>query len=623
VKTVKFIKAVVMTSAIRISHSSQFLPRFMPKLARSTASRSRCSTNHGVPVKSTSFGFTSQYRNISSKALPTGIIDEGDEKFIVRSPYPDVEIPEVNLADFVLEDAMKFKDNVALMCGMTGRHFTYSQLKFTVIKFGSAMRRLGAERGDVVAFILPNIPEFPVAFLGCAGAGLVVTTINPTYRAEEIAKQLENSGTKYVLTIGNLLAQTKQACAISENSQIKDIIIIAEQDQDGCKSFLSMIKDEDGSLYRTSEDETKFDPHSEVAAMPYSSGTTGAPKGVMLTHFNLVANACQVTGPGISAIKSAKETGSQDVTIAVLPFFHIYAMETIMVLGLRLGMKIVTLPRFDPVHFGQALRTHQPTLLNLVPPLVSFLSSDPNIKPQYLASVKHVTGGAAPFGPTMISKFLNKCAPNIPVFQEGFGMTESSPVTHMQPIDDGFLGGCGHPVPNTIAKVVDLETGEPLGPDQEGELCVSGPQVMLGYHRNRRATKNTVKEGWLHTGDVAKYREDGQFIIIDRLKELIKVKGYQVAPSELEDLIRQHEGVTEVAVTSVPDERAGEMPRAYVIRKNRKVQEQDIMKFVAAHVAPHKKLQGVMMVESLPKNQTGKVLRRELKAQVFKGSFGY
>jgi len=622
---VKFSEAVVkMTSVIRVSNSSLFLPRLLSKLVRSTSSRT--SPNLEFLSSSTPHEnkLSSQFRNISSKALPTGIIDEGDEKYIVRSPYPDVEIPEANLADFVLEDADEFKDNVALMCGMTGRHFSYSQLKYTVIKFGSAMRRLGAERGDVVAFILPNIPEFPVAFLGCAGVGLTVTTINPTYRAEEIAKQLENSGTKYILTIGNLLAQTKQACAITdETSKIKEIIIIAEQDQDGCKSIMSLIKDEDGSMYRTSEDEAKFDPHSDVVAMPYSSGTTGAPKGVMLTHYNMVANACQVTGPGISPIKSAKETGSQDVTIAVLPFFHIYAMETIMVLGLRLGMKIVTLPRFDPAHFGKALITHKPTLLNLVPPLVSFLSSDPSIKSQYLASVKHVTGGAAPFGPTMISKFLKKCAPNVPVFQEGFGMTESSPVTHMQPIDDGFLGGCGHLVPNTIAKVVDLETGEPLGPEQEGELCVSGPQVMLGYHRNRRATKNTVKEGWLHTGDVAKYREDGQFIIIDRLKELIKVKGYQVAPSELEDLIRQHEGVTEVAVTGVPDERAGELPRAYVIRKNRKVQEQDIMKFVAAHVAPHKKLQGVMMVDSLPKNQTGKVLRRELKAQVFKGSFGY
>eukprot|EP00090_Calanus_glacialis_P002519 TRINITY_DN11894_c0_g1_i1.p1 TRINITY_DN11894_c0_g1~~TRINITY_DN11894_c0_g1_i1.p1 ORF type:complete len:334 (-),score=99.54 TRINITY_DN11894_c0_g1_i1:118-996(-) len=292
-------------------------------------------------------------------------------------------------------------------------------------------------------------------------------------------------------------------------------------------------------------------------------------------------------------------------------------------MGLYMGLKVVTLPKFEPDMYVKALITYRPTLLNLVPPLCSFLASDHNVKSQHLSSVKFVTGGAAPFGPTMISNFMAKCAPNEVKFQEGFGMTESSPVTHVQPKKDGFLGGCGFPVPNTMAKVIDLETGELLPPGEDGELCVSGPQVMLGYHRNKRATKNTVKDGWLHTGDVARYREDGQYVIVDRLKELIKVKGYQVAPSELEDLIRQHEGVVDVAVTGVPDERAGELPRAYVIRKNRKVQELDIIKFVAAHVAPHKKLGGVMMVDSLPKNQTGKVLRRELKAQVFKGSFGY
>ena len=222
------------------------------------------------------------------------------------------------------------------------------------------------------------------------------------------------------------------------------------------------------------------------------------------------------------------ETGHQEVTLAVLPFFHIYAMNTIMLLGLRLGMKVITLPKFDPEVYVKALSAYKPTLLNLVPPLVSFLASDNSVKPHHLASIKFVSGGAAPFGPTLIHKFMKKCAPNQPVFQEGFGMTESSPVTHVQPFKDGFIGGCGFPIPNTMAKVVDIETGELLPPETDGELCVSGPQVMVGYHRNKVATKNTISEGWLHTGDVAKYREDGQFIIIDRLKELIKVKGFQV-----------------------------------------------------------------------------------------------
>jgi len=203
-------------------------------------------------------------------------------------------------------------------------------------------------------------------------------------------------------------------------------------------------------------------------------------------------------------------------------------------------------------------------------------------------------------------------------------MTESSPCSHVQPQENAVLGGCGHPVPNTIAKIVDITTGAALGPNEDGELCVAGPQVMKGYHRNEKATKKTVMKGWLHTGDIAKYQEDGQFFIVDRLKDLIKVKGLQVAPSELEDLIRRCPGVLDVACVGVPDERSGELPRAYIVRKDRFVLEQPIMDYVAERVAPHKKLgAGVMFVETLPKNQTGKVLRRELKAQVFKGSFGY
>jgi len=585
------------------------------KLIRSSFLWTRCSKG---PLRSI---HTSNQRMHGGSSQPIGMIEEGDEKFITRSPYKDVVIPNENIAEYVWKHVSSYPDNVALVCGMTGRSYTYEMAYQMSQRFGSALKRSGAKKGDVVAMILPNLPEFPIAFMGCIGAGLTVTTMNPTYRAEEIARQLENSGAKYIITIGLFLQNAKQASADLTNTKIEDIIVLGEETPEDCKSFMSMMISDDGSMYHSPED--AVNPHEDVAVMPYSSGTTGPPKGVCLTHFNLVANCCQVSSHEVSDVRSTIETGEQMITLAVLPFFHIYALTTTMLMGLHMGLKIVTLPKFEPNMYIKALKTYKPTLLNLVPPLVSFLTSDQNVKAQYLSSVKIVTGGAAPFGPTMINKFLAKAAPNVIKFQEGFGMTETSPVTHIQPIEDGFLGGCGFPVPNTMAKITDLETGEVLPPGQDGELCVSGPQVMLGYHRNKRATKNTIKDGWLHTGDLAHYKEDGQFVIVDRLKELIKVKGYQVAPSELEDLIRQHEGVVEVAVTGIPDERAGELPRAYVIRKNRKVQEQDIMKFVAAHVAPHKKLCGVMMVDSLPKNQTGKVLRRELKAQVFKGSFGY
>ena len=307
-----------------------------------------------------------------------------------------------------------------------------------------------------------------------------------------------------------------------------------EETPEDCKSFMNMMIGDDGSMYRSPGE--VVNPHEDVAVMPYSSGTTGPPKGVSLTHFNLVANCSQMGSPELTDIRPTIETGYQDITLAVIPFFHIYALTTMMLKGLYMGLKIVTMPKFEPEKFVKALITYRPTLLFLVPPLCSFLASDHSVKSKHLSSLKFVNGGAAPFGPTVISNFKAKCAPNEIIFQEGFGMTESSPATHMQPKKDGFLGGCGHPVPNTMAKVIDLETAELLPPGEDGELCVSGPQVMLGYHRNKRATKNTVKDGWLHTGDVAKYREDGQFVIVDRLKELIKVKGYQVTLNGIESV---------------------------------------------------------------------------------------
>lgn len=548
------------------------------------------------------------------------IIPSEDEKFIVRSPYTDVEIPEVSLADYVWKDVDKFTDNVALVCGMTGRQYTYGMAYGMARKFGSALLRMGAKKGDVMGMIVPNIPEFPIAFLGACGVGVTITTMNPTYRPEEIARQLENSGTRYVMTIGLFLQNIKQACEIYTG--VEKIIVIGMDDiPEDCASFLNMMIYDDGTLYDQRE---KIDVYEDTAALPYSSGTTGPPKGVSLTHYNMVSNVAQLNHPRVTMLRTTDPSAPQEVTVAVLPFFHIYAMNTIMTMGLQIGAKIVTLPKFEPEEYIQALVTYKPTWLNMVPPLVSFLATHPAVKSSHLSSVVAVTGGAAPFGPALIEKFKEKCAPNEIKFREGFGMTESSPVTHFQPDEGAILGGCGVPIPNTIAKIIDIDTGKALGPNEDGELCVAGPQVMKGYYRNEKATKKTVINGWLHTGDIARYTEDKQFFIVDRLKELIKVKGLQVAPSELEDLIRRHPGVNDVAVVGVPDERSGELPRAYVVRKNRNVMEQSIIDWVAERVAPHKKLgAGVMFVETLPKNQTGKILRRELKAQVFKGSFGY
>eukprot|EP00088_Acartia_fossae_P023689 TRINITY_DN24705_c0_g1_i1.p1 TRINITY_DN24705_c0_g1~~TRINITY_DN24705_c0_g1_i1.p1 ORF type:complete len:606 (-),score=154.85 TRINITY_DN24705_c0_g1_i1:309-2126(-) len=595
----------------------------LPKLARLPVSRipqhlSRC-TPLTAAARHLSTGPARLQQVDPSK--PAGKIAPGEESKIIRSIWPDIQIPETNLADFVWEDVETFGSNQAMVCGMTGRSYTFEVAHALSRKFGSALLRMGAQKGDVIGMVLPNIPEFPLVFLGAAGVNVSVTTMNPTYRPEEIARQLQNSQAKYIVTIGLFLQNIKQACDLYPGIE-KIILIGGEETPEGCVTFQDLVKNEDGSLY-DSPDKT-CNCHEDIVALPYSSGTTGPPKGVMLTHYNLVANVCQASAPNVLNIRPYKETGVQESTLAVLPYFHIYGMELIMFYNLRMGHKQITLPKFEPESYIKALVTYKPTFLNLVPPLVSFLATQPVVKSSHLSSVTFVTGGAAPFGPALIEKFMEKVHPNKVEFREGFGMTESSPITHVQPGENPKLGACGGPVPNTIAKIVDIETREALGPNEDGELLVSGPQVMKGYYKNDSATEKTVQDGWLLTGDIANYDESGQFTIVDRLKELIKVKGLQVAPSELEDLIRRHPGVMDVAVVGVPDERAGELPRAYVIRKNRNVSEQSIIDYVAERVSSHKKLgAGVMFVESLPKNQTGKILRRELKAQVFKGSFGY
>merc|ERR1712126_658387 len=328
-----------------------------------------------------------------------------------------------------------------------------------------------------------------------------------------------------------------------------------------------------------------------------------------------VSNLMQVSHP--EAIYPLYDR-TAEVVLAILPFFHIFGMSMVMNLNLRHGGKLITLPKFEPGTFTSILEKHQPTCTSLVPPLMTFMATHPKLKSHHLASFRKITGGAAPFGVSLIKKFKEKAKPNKIIFNEGFGLTESSPALITQPNNDQIEGACGFLVPNTIAKVIDIETGENLGPNCAGELLVAGPQIMKGYYKNDKATNRTIKNGWLYTGDLSKYDEKGNFYIIDRLKELIKVRGLQVAPSELENLIRQYPGVIDVAVIGILDEKSGdENPRAYVVRENRRVLEKDIINFVDDKVARHKRLRaGVIFVESLPKNQTGKILRRELKAQI-------
>jgi acyl-CoA synthetase (AMP-forming)/AMP-acid ligase II len=346
-----------------------------------------------------------------------------------------------------------------------------------------------------------------------------------------------------------------------------------------------------------------IDPRQDLVVLPYSSGTTGLPKGVMLTHYNLVANILQA--------RSVLSLDERDTMLGVLPFFHIYGMTVIMNLALHVGATVVIMQRFDLEQCLDILQKYQVTFAPVVPPIVLALAKNPLVERYELRTLRMIFSGAAPLRENIAAAASARLG--CPVLQ-GYGLTETSPVTHAVRAHASQTGAAsiGQPVPNTEVMVVDLAGGSALGPNQEGEICVRGPQVMKGYLNRADATQAMIDtEGWLHTGDVGYAAEDGSFFIVDRLKELIKYKGMQIAPAELEAVLLGHPSVADAAVVPVPDEAAGQVPKAFVVLKS-EVAVDEIMGYVAARVAPYKKLRSLEVVDQIPKSPSGKILRRVL-----------
>ena len=349
--------------------------------------------------------------------------------------------------------------------------------------------------------------------------------------------------------------------------------------------------------------EVEIDPREDLVALPYSSGTTGLPKGVMLTHHNLVSNMCQMEGLSYFT--------ENDTLIAVLPMFHIYGLVVILNLGLRQGSTIVTLPRFELELFLQTLQKYEVTLAHLVPPIVLALSKHPIVDQYPLPKVRTIFCGAAPLDESLTRACMERLGCDI---RQGYGMTETSPVTHSSPANPNQVkfGSVGVAAPNTECKIVDLETGAALGPNQEGEICVRGPQIMKGYLNRPEATAATIDtDQWLHTGDIGYADADGHFFIVDRAKELIKYKGFQVPPAELEGVLLTHPAISDAAVIPCPDDEAGEVPKAFVVLKGEATPD-EIMAFVNERVAAYKKVRSVEFIDKIPKSASGKILRRVL-----------
>jgi acyl-CoA synthetase (AMP-forming)/AMP-acid ligase II len=509
---------------------------------------------------------------------------------LITSPYPSLVIPDATLPELVLERARTYGDRPALVDGPSGRALSYSDLDDQARRCAGGFVARGLRPGDVVGIYAPNVPEYAVAFLGVALAGGTSTTANALYTAEELAFQLRDAQARFLVTAPALL---DRALAAAAETGIREVFVFGEAE--GATPFAALLD--------SREEEPRFDtdPAEHVISLPYSSGTTGLPKGVMLTDRNLVANALQVI--------AARPLAEGDTMIAILPFFHSYGQTVVMAAGLRQGATIVTMPRFDLEQYLELSERHRATVAYVAPPVVLALANHPAVDGYDLSGLRWILSGAAPLDAELAEAAAARLGCEV---IQGYGMTEASPVTNMVPSGEPSRpGSVGPLVAGTEARLVDMATGADVATGEAGELLVRGPQVMKGYLNNAEATASTIVDGWLHTGDVARADPEGWITIVDRIKELIKVKGFQVAPAELEAILLTHPAVADACVIGIPDERSGEAPKGFVVLRE-PFQLDAISSFLAERVGPHKRLREIEAVDAIPKSASGKILRRVL-----------
>ena len=487
---------------------------------------------------------------------------------IYRSDLPDVEIPNVTLTERVIGGAAARGEHPAIVDAETGETTTYAEFAAKVDAVAALLQGQGVVKGAVVGLVGPNSAGWAITYHAILRAGGVVTPMNPLLTEEEIGRQMADSGA--VLLIDDPRG------------------LVAEADSDATPAAVEVDPD-------------------DLAVLPFSSGTTGLMKGVMLTHRNLVANLAQAW--------TSMPVDEGDTLVGVLPFFHIYGQTVVLNLGLANGSTIVTMPRFDLDQLLEMIEQHRVTWLHVAPPIVLALATAPQVEGRDTSTLKMVISGAAPLDGELAQRAEGRIGAPI---RQGYGMTELSPVSHKSRLADVGKtppGSIGPLIPSTEARLVDPETGEDVAEGEEGEIWIRGPQVMSGYLNNPKATAETiVGDGWLRTGDIGRVDEGGYFYIVDRLKELIKYKGYQVPPAELEAVLVSHPKVKDAGVIGVPMEDGGEAPKACVLCDS-DLDREELMAYVADRVAPYKRIREVEIVDEIPKSASGKILRRLLREQ--------
>ncbi len=537
----------------------------------------------------------------------------------------EVDYPERPLYYLLESAAEQYGGHTAL--DFLGYRLSYQKLWEKTRRFARFLQDLGLKQGDRVAVMLPNSPQYLIAFFGTLLAGGVVVNTNPLYTASELAHQLKDAKARFLVMLDLLWPRFAE---IEKEVPTERVITTGIQDHlPFPKNLLYPLKmKREGkwvdlpahpkrsdwkSALKAPPEPTPAKPDTdEVALLQYTGGTTGTPKGAMLTHRNLMANVHQVLAwaPGLKP--------GQEVMLGVLPFFHVYGMTVSMNFGLALGAKLVLLPRFQIKQVVEAIERHHVTLFPGVPTMYVAFNTFPGIEKRNIRSIKVCISGAAPLPVEVQEEFERLTGAKL---VEGYGLTEASPVTHCNPVfGERKIGSIGLPLPSVEAKVVSPE-GQDLGVGEVGELAVKGPNVMKGYWQRPEETAAVLVDGWLLTGDIARMDEDGFFYIVDRKKDMIIAGGYNIYPREIEEVLYRHEAVKEAAVAGVPDPYRGETVKAYVVLKDEhkgKVTEEDLEAFARKHLAPYKVPKLWEIRNELPKTAVGKILRRVLREEELK-----
>jgi len=511
-----------------------------------------------------------------------------------KNASADLPIQDVSITERVFANLVNRPDEVVLVDGLTKLSLTAADFIDQVKRLAGGLTSNGFGKDSVIGLMAPNSPEYCVVFHAVAWAGGTVTTINPTYTSSEVNHQLKDSGAEILITVPMFLETAKDSMA---GTKAKSLVVIGEAE--GTQTLASLYGD-------PIEQQVPVDLEKHGVVLPYSSGTTGLPKGVRLSHRNLVVNVDQTI--------AGSDFRAGEVAASFLPFFHIYGMTVLMNVHLAADGVLVTMPRFDLELFLQISQDYKSRRMWIVPPIALALAKHPLIDNYDLSSVEQVFSGAAPMGAELsdaVAKRLD-C-----VMAQGYGMTELSPVSHITPSGSPKSGASGLAVPNTLCRIVDPESGADLPPGEEGELWIKGPQVMLGYLNNPEATADTITEdGWLKTGDISFIDSDGYMFVVDRLKELIKYKGFQIAPAELEATLVAHPGISDAAVIGLPDPQAGELPIAFIVSAAPAPTVEEIKAHLMESLSSYKQIHKVEFVDEIPKSASGKILRRLLRDQI-------